>query len=201
MAGPLDLDFWIGLPEEHEGRVARVIPAPPPAPGEPVSPLLVLAMTRPGSLQAMMFLNTAGYILEPGEVDSRAAHAAEIGAAGGITNARGLAGMYAPLAGASDHELVGEETIAEMSAVSSAGGDAVGILPTRFALGYVKSIDNRRISAVPGDSIILSEDAFGHSGFGGSIGFADPKARFSFGYTMTRMGAGTSSFITSWNCA
>ena len=33
--------------------------------------------------------------------------------------------------------------------------------------------------------------AFGHAGFGGSIGFADPQARLSFGYTMNRMGAGT----------
>jgi CubicO group peptidase (beta-lactamase class C family) len=32
---------------------------------------------------------------------------------------------------------------------------------------------------------ILSEDAFGHPGFGGSIGFADPRARMSFGYTMS----------------
>jgi CubicO group peptidase (beta-lactamase class C family) len=191
VASPLGLDFWIGLPEEHESRVAPVIPAQPPAPGEPVSPLLLVAMTQPDSLQARMFLNTAGYILEPGEVDSRAAHAAEIGATGGIANARALAAMYAPLAGASPNLLVGEGTIAAMSAVSSAGGDAVGLVPSRFGLGYVKSMDNRRVSPVPGDSIVLSEEAFGHSGFGGSVGFADPKAGFSFGYTMTRMGAGT----------
>ena len=35
----------------------------------------------------------------------------------------------------------------------------------------------------------MSEEAFGHSGMGGSIGFADPKARLSFGYTMNRQGA------------
>ncbi|HKF79178.1 MAG TPA: serine hydrolase domain-containing protein [Candidatus Dormibacteraeota bacterium] len=191
VAGPLGLDFWIGLPEEHERRVARAIPAPMPQPGEPVSPLLVVAMTQPTSLPAMMFANTAGYILEPGEVDSRAAHAAEIGAAGGITNARGLAEMYAPLAGIGGRQLVGEDTIAGMAAVASAGYDMVGLVPTRFALGYVKSMDNRAYSAVPGDSIVLSEEAFGHSGFGGSVGFADPRGRFSFGYTMTRMGAGT----------
>ena len=28
VAGPLGLDFWIGLPPEHEGRVARLISAP-----------------------------------------------------------------------------------------------------------------------------------------------------------------------------
>ncbi len=40
------------------------------------------------------------------------------------------------------------------------------------------------------DSMILSEEAFGHPGFGGAIGFADPVARMSFGYAMNRMGPG-----------
>jgi CubicO group peptidase (beta-lactamase class C family) len=49
-------------------------------------------------------------------------------------------------------------------------------------------------SAVSGsastNSLILSEEAFGHSGLGGSIGFADPRARMSFGYAMNKHGAG-----------
>ena len=40
------------------------------------------------------------------------------------------------------------------------------------------------------DSVILSEDAFGHPGAGGSIGFADPRERMSFGYVMNKMGLG-----------
>jgi len=47
VAEPLGIDFWIGLPEAIEPRVAPVIPTPPPAPGEPVSPLLLVAMTQP----------------------------------------------------------------------------------------------------------------------------------------------------------
>ncbi|MBL4681292.1 MAG: hypothetical protein JKY88_11295 [Pseudomonadales bacterium] len=39
--------------------------------------------------------------------------------------------------------------------------------------------------------MILSEPAFGHAGYGGSMGFADPEAAMSFGYTMNRMGQGT----------
>ncbi|MCK9520614.1 MAG: esterase, partial [Dehalococcoidia bacterium] len=60
----------------------------------------------------------------------------------------------------------------------------------RFALGYMKSMDNQRRPRGGRDSAILSAEAFGHVGAGGSIGFADPAARFSFGYAMNRMGKG-----------
>jgi hypothetical protein len=34
-AGPLGLDFWLGLPESEAPRVAPTIPADPPGPGDP----------------------------------------------------------------------------------------------------------------------------------------------------------------------
>jgi len=186
VAGPLQLDFHLGLPEAEEGRVAPAIPAAPdPATfGE----FERLAFTDPTSLPALMFLNNGGYLM-PGEADSRPAHAAVMGAVGGITNGRGLAGMYAPLANGGS-PLVSADGVARMGAVASATGvDAVLFAPTRFALGFVKSIDNRG-TALHNGSLILSEAAFGHSGFGGSIGFADPVAKMSFGYAMTRHGGG-----------
>jgi CubicO group peptidase (beta-lactamase class C family) len=147
------------------------------------------AMADPTSLQALMFHNTGGYMARP-DYDSRAAHAAEIGGAGGITNARGLAGMYAPLA-CGGKGLVSRDSVARMGAVSSATGqDVVLLLPSRFSLGFMKAMDNRRQPPGLQDSVILSEDAFGHAGFGGSLGFADPKAEMSFGYTMNKMGKG-----------
>ena len=39
-------------------------------------------------------------------------------------------------------------------------------------------------------AFVLSSAAFGHVGAGGSLGFADPVAGFSFGYTMNKMGPG-----------
>ena len=55
----------------------------------------------------------------------------------------------------------------------------------------MKSIDNRRGTPGNQDSGICSEDAFHHSGFGGSIGLADPRAGFSLGYVMNKQGQGT----------
>jgi CubicO group peptidase (beta-lactamase class C family) len=190
VAGPLGLDFWIGLPEEHEARVAPTIPAAPPGPGDAVPSFYVAALTDPASVQGLVIANNGGYMLLPGESDSRAAHAAELGAVGGITNGRGLAGMYAPLA-LGGAPLVGAAQLAVMGAVSSATSvDAVVLVPSRFALGFVKSTDNRHLPPADREGILLTEEAFGHSGMGGSIGFADPRARLSFGYTMNRQGSG-----------
>lgn len=190
VAKPLGLDFWIGLPEDKEARVAPMIAAAP----DPES-LLYQEMVKPGTLASLAILNSGGYMGATPEYDSRAAHAAEIGGAGGITNARGLAGMYAPLAcgGAlKGVHLVNPDTLAAMGAVASATGrDAVLVMPSRFALGFMKSMDNRRAPAGVRDSVIMSEDAFGHVGAGGSLGFADPRAKLAFGYTMNRMGSGT----------
>ncbi len=79
-----------------------------------------------------------------------------------------------------------------MAAVSSASGlDTSLLMPSRFTLGYMKSVDNRHVpGCTENDSHILSEDAFGHSGLGGAMGFAEPAARMSFGYIMNRMGDG-----------
>jgi CubicO group peptidase (beta-lactamase class C family) len=185
VAKPLGLDFWISLPERIESRVAPMLPADEPLPENP----FLTALGDPTSLPSLMFLNNGGYMTGP-DYDSRAAHAAEIGATGGITNARSLAGMYAPLA-CGGRGLVSRDAVARMAAVSSATGqDAVLLFPSRFSLGFMKAMDNRRLPFGTNCSVILSEDAFGHAGLGGSIGFADPKAEMSFGYTMNKMGTG-----------
>src|SRR2546423_2965375 len=84
IAGPLGLDMHMGLPEEHESRVAPTIPADPPGPGDPVPSLYVAAFTDPTSIQALMLANSGGYMTVPGESDSRAAHTALMGAVGAL---------------------------------------------------------------------------------------------------------------------
>jgi CubicO group peptidase (beta-lactamase class C family) len=189
IAGPLGIDFWIGLPEAHEPRVAPLIP--PDAPPDGGDPMFRAFLEDPKSVPGRI-LTSIGTDLSPG-CRLRADRAAEIGAATGTTNGRGLAGMYAPLAcGGSLHgvELVDEDTLARMSTTCAATlKDGSLQVPVRFSPGYMKSMDNRR--NFPGDfSCLMGVDAFGHVGYGGSIGLADPGCRMSFGYTMNRMGAG-----------
>jgi CubicO group peptidase (beta-lactamase class C family) len=195
VAGPLGLDFWIGLPAQEEPRVAPTIPAPPPQPGDPVPTFYQAAFADPTSVQGLAVFNTGGYLTTPGESDTREAHAAEIGAVGAISNARGLAGMYDPLANngvaSNGYQLINPDHLVMMAATMSAtSSDFLLLVPTRFAAGFVKSIDNRYLP--PGDSegVLLYETAFGHSGLGGSLGFAEPDARLSFGYSMNKQGSG-----------
>lgn len=191
IAGPLGIDFYVGLPESEEGRVAPITPHDPPGPGAELPLALITAFQQPSSLQGLCYFNNGGF-LAGGGFNTREGRAAEIPAANGVANARGLAGMYRPLALGGAYggtHIVREEAIPAMSAVASAGVDAFGLAPTRFSLGFVKGIDNRRLRAGDRESILISEDAFGHLGFGGSVGFADPGARMSFGYAMNRQRA------------
>jgi len=182
IAGPLGIDFWIGAPEEVEPRVAPMILFMP-QPGAPLSEFAQAMLADPQSISALSLLNSGGF-----DPNSREAHAAEIGGAGGISNARGLAGLYAPLAEGGG-SLVDRATLARMGEVSMATNeDATLLIPTRFALGFMKSMDNRRRRRGDRDSAILSAAAFGHVGAGGSIGFADPREHLAFGYSMNRMG-------------
>ena len=192
---PLDLDFWIGLPEALESRSARMIM--PEMNLDDPSPFY-RAMSKPESVQALALGNSGGYMDLNDEgiraFDTRAAHAAQIGGAGGLANGRGLAGLYAPLACGgtlNGVEYVSPDVLARMGAVSSASSRDVTLLaPMRFSLGFFKAMDNRRSAPGTQDSMFLPEAAFGHPGFGGSIGFADPESGVSFGYNMNRMGQG-----------
>ena len=188
VAGPLGLDFAIGLPENREGRVAPMIYAPVTDEVRN-SRISQAAINEKDSATHYFMFNMGGF-----NVNSREAHAAEIGSANGISNARGLAGMYAPLANGGEingKRLVSRDTLQRMALCSVATHeDATLRIPTRFSLGFMKAMDNRRLENSAHCSLLIGEPAFGHVGAGGSLGFADPECRMSFGYTMNKMGFG-----------
>jgi CubicO group peptidase (beta-lactamase class C family) len=188
VARPLGLDFAIGLQADHEARVAPMIYAPI---SDEVrnSRISQAAVKEKDSATHYFMFNMGGF-----DANSREAHAAEIGSANGISNARGLAGMYAPLANGGELNgvrLVGRDALQRMALCSVATHeDATLRIPTRFSLGFMKAMDNRRLDNAAHCSLLIGEPAFGHVGAGGSLGFADPECRMSFGYTMNRMGFG-----------
>ena len=188
IAEPLGLDFWIGLPEDKEPLVSNIIPLAF-SPAESPTNFLAAVMSDPTSIQFLSLLNSGDYAF-----DSREAHAAEIGGGGGIANARALAEMFKPLANggrAGKVQLLSSDYIKRMSAVSVASQcDATLLAPTRFAQGFMVSMDNRARPFGAQESAVLGREAFGHVGAGGSLCFADPECRLGFGYNMNRMGNG-----------
>jgi CubicO group peptidase (beta-lactamase class C family) len=187
IAQPLGIDFWIGTPESVEPRIAPILPYKP-AQGEAFGEFMQRALADRGSIQGLSMLNL-GF-----DTNARECRAAEIGGGGGVSNGRGLAGMYAPFACGGKlrgRSFVDAATLARMGEVAvSTHEDATLLVPSRFALGFMKSMDNRRRPRGDRDSVILSSSAFGHVGAGGSIGFADPREELSFGYSMNQMGKG-----------
>jgi CubicO group peptidase (beta-lactamase class C family) len=188
VAKPLGLDFAIGLPADREPRVAPMIYAPITDEVRN-SRVSQAAVKEKDSATHYFMFNMGGF-----DANSHEAHAAEIGSANGISNARGLAGLYAPLANGGELKgvrLVGRDALQRMALCSVATHeDATLRIPTRFSLGFMKAMDNRRLDNAAHCSLLIGEPAFGHVGAGGSLGFADPECRMSFGYTMNRMGFG-----------
>ncbi|MGH7366994.1 MAG: serine hydrolase domain-containing protein [Candidatus Rokuibacteriota bacterium] len=181
VTGPLCADF--GVPEDADGRVARVLPAPPAGPGERT--LWDTLVADPASVSGRTFLNPPR---PPDLVNARAWRAAEVPAANGHTSARAVARLYAALARGGELDgvrLLGPATIDAAIAEQSVGRDMVLTVPTRFATGFMLGMPGGFFVCGPG------RRTFGHPGQGGSVGFADPDARVSFGYVCNQYLSGT----------
>jgi CubicO group peptidase (beta-lactamase class C family) len=184
IAQPLGLEFWIGLPPEQEHRVAPLVAM---GGGEGSDNASLTALLGPDSLIARaLSLNGAFADLGDG-FNSPALHAAEMPAANGITNARSLARFYAALIGGVENgpsePLLTREQIDQARTCQTEGADRVlsfpGIdLPTTIGLGFWTSSEFAPYGGAR---------AFGHSGAGGSVGFADPESGIAGGYVMNRM--------------
>jgi CubicO group peptidase (beta-lactamase class C family) len=184
IAGPLGLDFFIGLPAGERGRVSRMAYKEPDFDFAAMSPAsipeefrdLVAALLDPNSLY-----NRAFSVTDPAEIDfnSPEVQAAELPASNGIGTARGLARMYAALIGEVDGvRLCTPETIADATKEQAGGLDQVILVPSRFASGYMLPTETNQM---------LGPASFGHPGRGGSLGFADPEHGIAFGYVMNHI--------------
>ena len=181
IATPYGVDFHIGLPDSKFDHVSKLL-VYKPDPTESPSAFLQAMFADPAGLQALAFGNTGGWYF-----DTQESWRAEIGGAGGISNARGLAAMFGTVFG--DSPLLSKARIDALRAPVSEGMDTTLCIPTRFGEGFMLSTDNHDLPG-EGQSAVIGDGAFGHVGMGGSIGFADPEAGISFGYTMNKMGGG-----------
>jgi CubicO group peptidase (beta-lactamase class C family) len=180
VAGPLGLDWWIGLPEDLEPRVATLLPPPPNA--DPAIQELLEAFTVPGTMSGDALTGPSNLFHYDEMWNTRRLHAPELPSSNGITSAHAVARMYAATIGAVDgHRILAPETVARATQVESHGIDRVIGVPEQFGLGFTGG---------PGLPPACGTRAFGHPGAGGSLGFADPDAGIGFGYVMNQMQLG-----------
>lgn len=175
IAGPLGEEFWIGLPDRLEPRVAPL-----------VAPRLG-ATDGAAPLDDVLTVN--GALAVKGGFNRRDLRAAQIPGANGVGTARAVAAMYAATIGEVDVGGRGVRLLDEptrLAAVQSAtpAGERDAVLGARTAFsqgGYMlacEAVAYRR------------PQAFGHPGAGGSVGCADPASGLALAYVMNAMGAG-----------
>ena len=180
---PYSLDYWIGLPKSEDKRVAHITPFVP-SPTDKPSGFAKAFRTDPNSIQRLSLANTGGY-----DYNAKETYRAELGSVGGITNARSLAGMLAPLA-QNNGELLSKNSVKRLSESNIKSHiDNMLLFPTNFSEGFMLHMDNRNSFEGEGGSFMIGPNAFGHVGFGGSSAtFADPDYKMSFGYLVNRLG-------------
>lgn len=193
IAEPLGTDgLYLGCPPEQRHRVAplrpmgRVMVGPRPLRvmqrqmGEqfgralswvhaPVNPRRMINALVPRGIEDVLF---TGEVMD-----------ASIPAANGFFTARSLARMYAMVAGQGEIDgvrLLSPDTVQQMGQIRVWSRDLVLVVPMRWRLGY----------HLVGTTRGVIDEAFGHFGFGGSGGWADPTRDVSVAMVCNR-GAGS----------
>jgi CubicO group peptidase (beta-lactamase class C family) len=177
---PHGLDLHLGLPEALEHRYREVLPEP--ASHEDLAAFWA-QVPGPDSLTGIGYgLNSTPSLDQVAFLNTRQVRALGQSSAGGVGNARGLAGMYAAAVWGLDGQppLLEPDTLGEFAMLHSTGRDLVTGDAGQYALGF-----QAKGLRYP----FLSANAFGHNGSAGSESFADPVNGIAFGYTRRRFSA------------
>jgi CubicO group peptidase (beta-lactamase class C family) len=163
----LGIDFFLGLPGEHEPRYRDVLYTVDPQ--QPwVDPLSLEGLNGNAPVSTVMELPNI-----------RSVRAAGMSAAGGVGSAEGLARLYAAASTGVDGApaFLTPDTIRLMASEQVWGLDRSSGLDNAFAVVFMKPHPSRNFG---------SHRAFGHEGANAALGFADPAYGLSFGYIPRR---------------
>ena len=181
VAGPLALEFWIGLPAELDDRVVAPVwsagrdPSAAELAAPDTAPAGSYAARRRAAMASLPPMSPDPH--DPASV--RAYLGMEAPGANGVTNARSLARLGAALLGPVDGvRLLSPELLAAATTSQTDGLPALIESGTagpdlRFGLGFQLAT-----SSMPG----LGPASFGHTGAGGRLLLADPGLGVAFGY-------------------
>ena len=166
-----EIDFFIGLPESEDHRVAELVPFD--------------IVRSENSEQQQVELTDAqkSQRNSAGTLDiqnTKAWRQAEIPSANGQGNAGGLAKLYSLIVPEDNSlKLLKDDTVNQMTTMQIEGRDLVLAVQVRWGVGFI--LNKHKIIYGP------VEGAFGHSGYGGSCAFGDPENKIGVSYVMNRM--------------
>jgi CubicO group peptidase (beta-lactamase class C family) len=172
VAVPLGVDVWIALPTEHHHRRAPMS-----------APWAAMAAMMPFPEDPVVKASMSNPRVDPLHSNEAAWMSRGNGSGDGSANARGLARVYGALARGGEIDgvrLLSPDSLAAATRERHGGKDRVFTIYTRWAAGFL--LNNRGMYG-PNDR------AFGHTGLGGSFGFADPDAKLGISYAMNLMAA------------
>ena len=167
VAEPTGADYFIGVPESEDARVATLI--------APTKSGIDLSAVAPDSVLIKTLTNP---FLAVSKVATREWRAAEMGAVNGHGNARSVATAQAVVSHA-DSRFLSAATINRIFEVNSDGPDLVLGLPMRFGLGY--GLVSSSTPELPPGRVCW------WTGYGGSLVVNDLDRQLTFAYVMNRM--------------
>jgi CubicO group peptidase (beta-lactamase class C family) len=169
----------IGVPDEAREFVAQPVGSALGQVGVAADATQALWMRWKVSRTTIDALHVPGFVRLFEHEDPPIWHT-EMPAVNGVLSARALADLYAPLANGGR---AGEATYLKPGTVDALGRvqvrttDAVLGIPMRWRLGYHQAFGAG------------AHKAFGHYGYGGSGGWADPETGLSVGFVTNRIGS------------
>jgi len=177
VAAPLGADFFIGVPEAAEPRVAPIVPPRRDHGDDPLG--------TGGEADALALARRA--LASSGAIEAaplqRWWRAAEIPAANGHGNARSVAAVQAIITGrgeANGVRLLSEAGVERLFEVQARGTDLILGIEMCFGMGY----------GLAGGLMPVGERAAWWAGHGGSLVICDLGADVTFAYAMNRMVVG-----------
>jgi CubicO group peptidase (beta-lactamase class C family) len=183
IASPLDLDFYIRLPQEIPNSRLAKIESPAVLEmlvGFPIRLTLATLYPRSNFYRALITNPGAAICLDEQRVYSRNL---EVPSGGGVGTAQAIAHAYGVFATGGRELQLRSETLQLLTApaIPAERGfyDECIKGEIRFSLGFAK----------PGPTSPFGHPgSFGHPGAGGSFGFADPETGIGYAYVTNRMG-------------
>jgi CubicO group peptidase (beta-lactamase class C family) len=186
IAAPLDLDFYIRLPESIPNSRLAVLEKRNPV-GALLSlplPLMLASMNPRSPIFRALMVNPGSWV----SLDEKHIYARdlEVPSGGGVGTARAIARAYSVFATGGRELGLRQETLQALSApaIPSAHGfyDEGVKGEVEFSLGFMKTCPSWPFGHA---------GAFGAPGAGGSLGFADPRTGTAYAYVTNRMGGVT----------